>query len=389
MACYISSNHNRFYTALETEFGATATVTEQHRIPAIRMAIKNEQHTVRRRDKTGSRSRMVVPTGGRDQTEFRLETYLTNWANTSAEPPCGPLFRAALGAPPLFDSNKVIASINGRSLTMGGPHGMQVGQALSLGSELRFVQHIVNSTTVQLNAPFSISPSPGAPLNPTITYGPATQLPSVSLFDYWSPATAVQRLLSGAAVNFLKIKINGDFHEVEFHGEARRLIDSASFNAGVGSVAQFPAEPNVGEIAYQIVPGHLGQVWMGSTSSRFYTLTDAEVSIKNNIDMRRREFGFDGPRCLSAGEREVGIRFRLLEQDDDATKGLYAAARNREPISVMLQLGELPGQLCAIYLPTVVPEVPEFDDRNPRLEWAFGLSQASGTVDDEIRIAFA
>jgi len=84
MACYISSNHNRFYTALETEFGATATVTEQNRIPAIRMAIKNEQQTVRRRDKTGSRSRMVVPTGGRDQTEFRLETYLTNWANTSA-----------------------------------------------------------------------------------------------------------------------------------------------------------------------------------------------------------------------------------------------------------------------------------------------------------------
>ena len=69
--------------------------------------------------------------------------------------------------------------------------------------------------------------------------------------------------------------------------------------------------------------------------------------------------------------------------------GLYAAARNREPISVMLQLGEVPGQLSAIYLPNVVPEVPEFDDRNPRVEWAFGLSQASGTVDDEIRIAFA
>lgn len=389
MACYVSSNQNRFYTALETGFGTTATVTEQHRIPAIRLAIRNEQQINQRRDKTGSRSRMVVPTGGRSQTEFRLETYLTNWANTSAEPPCGPLFRATLGAPPIYDGNKVIASMDGRSLTMGSPHGMQIGQALSLGSELRFVQNVVNATTVQVNAPFSITPSPGAPINPTITYSPANQLPSVSLFDYWSPATAVQRVLSGAAVNLLKIKINGDFHELEFHGEARHLIDNVSFNAGTGSLAQFPAEPNVGEIDYQIVPGHLGQVWMGSTSSRFYTLTDAEVSIKNNIDMRRREFGLDGPRCLSAGEREVGIRFRLLEQDDDATKGLYAAARNREPISVMLQLGELPGQLCAIYLPSVVPEVPEFDDRNPRVEWAFGLSQAIGTVDDEIRIAFA
>lgn len=389
MACYISSNNNRFYTALETGFGTTATITQQHRIPAIRLAIKNEQQPVRRRDKTGSRSRMAVPTGVRSQTEFRLETYITNWANTSSEPPCGPLLRAALGATPQYDSNKVVASISGRTLTLGSPHGMTAGQAVSLGAELRFVQHILNATTVELNAPFSITPSPGAPLNPTITYSPATQLPSVTLFDYWSPATAVQRMLSGAAVNLLKIRINGDFHELEFHGEAKHLIDSASFSAGIGSLAQFPAEPNLGEIDYQIIPGHLGQVWMGSTSSRFYTLTDAEVSVKNNIDMHRREFGLDGPRCLSAGEREVGMRFRLLEQDDEATQDLYSAARNREPISVMLQLGELPGQLCGIYMPNVVPEVPEFDDRTPRVEWAFGLSQANGTSDDEIRIAFA
>lgn len=389
MACYVSSNNNRFYTALETGFGTTATVTEQHRIPAIRLAIKTEQQSGRRRDKTGSRSRMAAPTGGRNQTEFRLETYLTNWANTSAEPPCGPLLRAALGAAPKYDSNKVIALMSGRNVTLGSAHELAVGQALSLGTELRFVQHIENATTVQLNAPFSVTPNPGTPLNPTITYSPATQLPSVSVFDYWSPTTAVQRLLSGAAVNLLKIKINGDFHELEFQGEARHLIDSASFRTGIGALTQFPAEPNIGEIDYQIVPGHLGQVWMGTTSSRFYTLTDAEISVKNNIDMRRREFGFDGPHCLSAGEREVGMRFRLLEQDDEATKDLYSAARNREPISVMLQLGELPGQLCAIYMPHVVPEVPEFDDRNPRVEWAFGLSQANGTYDDEIRIAFA
>jgi hypothetical protein len=36
-----------------------------------------------------------------------------------------------------------------------------------------------------------------------------------------------------------------------------------------------------------------------------------------------------------------------------------------------------------------VPEVPEFDDRNPRLEWNFSLSAAQGSVDDEIQIAFA
>ena len=28
-----------------------------------------------------------------------------------------------------------------------------------------------------------------------MTYQPSTELPSVSIFDYWSPATAIQRLL--------------------------------------------------------------------------------------------------------------------------------------------------------------------------------------------------
>lgn len=389
MACYISSNQNRFYTALEPSFGATAAVSAENRIPAIRLTIKHETTSGRRRDKTGSRSRNVVPTGARDQTEYRLETYLTNWANTTSEPPYGPLLRGALGAEPQFDPGKVIASVDGSNVTLGGAHGLTAGQALSLGGEIRFVEAVMNATTVQLNAPFTVVPAAGAPLNPTVTYSPATQLPSVSLFDYWSPSTAVQRLLSGGAVDVLKIKVNGDFHELEFQGEARQLIDSASFTSGLGALTQYPVEPQVGEIDYQIIPGHLGQVWMGSTASRFFTLTDAEVSVKNNIDMRKREFGFDGPRCLAAGEREVGVRFRILEQDDEATKGLYAAARNRQPISVMLQLGEQAGQLCGIYLRSVVPEVPEFDDRNPRLEWAFGLSQASGTVDDEIRIAFA
>ncbi len=389
MACYISSNQNRFYTALEEGFGVTSSVTAENRIPAIRLTIKNETQSGRRRDKTGSRSRNAVPTGTRDQTEYRLETYLTNWANTTGEPSYGPLIQGALGASPQFDGGQTIASANGNNLTLGGPHGLTAGQAISFGSEIRFVEAVVNPTTVQLNAPFSEVPVPGAPLNPTITYSPATQLPSVSLFDYWSPSTAVQRLLSGGAVDTLKIKVNGDFHELEFQGEARQLIDSVSFTEGLGALTEFPAEPQAGEIDYQIIPGHLGQVWMGSTATRFFTLTDAEVSVKNNIDMRKREFGFDGPRCLAAGEREVGMRFRILEQDDEATKGLYAAARNRQPISVMLQLGEQPGQLCGIYLPNVVPEVPEFDDRNPRLEWAFGMSQASGTLDDEIRIAFA
>jgi hypothetical protein len=242
---------------------------------------------------------------------------------------------------------------------------------------------------VELNAPFTLTPTAGSPLNPTITYGPATHLPSVSIYDYWSPSTAVQRIVAGAGVDRMRIKVNSDYHEFEFSGEARDLHDSASFAGGAGGLTSFPDEPGTAGIDYSIIPGHIGQVWIGGGPTQFYTLIDAEIEVFNNLDMRKREFGYAGPTCIAGGQREVGIKFRIYEKDDEATIALYQAAKNRTPIPILIQLGQSAGQLCGVYLPGIVPEVPEFDDRQPRLEWNFSLSQAQGWADDEIQIAFA
>jgi hypothetical protein len=254
---------------------------------------------------------------------------------------------------------------------------------------MRFVVNVNNASTVELNAPFTLTPSAGTPLNPTVTYSPATNLPSVSLFDYWSPSSAIQRLVAGAGVDKMKIKVNSDYHEMQFSGEAKDLIDSASFASGLANLSAYPPEPAIEGVPYDLIPGHIGQVWMGVAPTQFFTLTEAEITINNNIDMRKREFGFAGPTCIAGGEREVGIRFRIYEKDDAATMALYQSARNRTPINIMIQLGQSAGQLCGINLSAVVPEVPEFDDRQPRLEWNFTLSRAQGAVDDEIQIAYA
>ena len=73
-------------------------------------------------------------------------------------------------------------------------------------------------------------PRRGYDMGGTVCYSPATDLPSASIFDYWSPATAVQRILCGAAVNRLAIQVNGDYHQFEFSGSAQDLIDSSSFS---------------------------------------------------------------------------------------------------------------------------------------------------------------
>lgn len=90
-----------------------------------------------------------------------------------------------------------------------------------------------------------------------------------------------------------------------------------------------------------------------------------------------------------AGEREVISKFALLAQDDAQTVALYAAAKQRNPIAAMLQLGQQRGQLMGLYMPNVVPEIPVYNDAKPRLQWEFNNNLAQGISDDEIFVAFA
>jgi len=389
MAGYISSNANRFYCAAENIYGAVPGITAGNRIPAVKLSAKQQLEVTTRKDKTGSRTFAGLPAGGRRKTTFDLRTYLTTWPGGVNAPSYGPLFQAAMGGSRLvFNGGTAGSGSSPTNVTFSAPHGLISGQAVAYLQELRFVAAIINTTSVQLNAPLSTTPLAGAPLGPTVTYFAGSQLPSVSVFDYWSPATAVQRILCGAGVDQMTIKVNGDFHEFQFSGVAQELVDSTSFAGGIGQLTSFPSEPALAAFDYSIVPGHMGQVWLGNAPNRFFTLTDGEVTVGNNLDMRAREFGTSLPRALAPGTRDVSITFQLYGQDDVPTKTLYQAAKQQSPVAVMLQLGQQPNQLFGAYLKSLVPEVPEYDHTDTRLKWHFRSSRAQGTVDDEIIVAF-
>jgi hypothetical protein len=389
MSCYIASTNNRFYTAVEQTYGSVSAIDGGHRFPAVKLSIRQAPNGVQRKDKTGSRTFFGLPPHTRNQTTFELRTYMTGWGDQSREPAYGPMFQAALGGAPLFFNGALAgAGAAGKILPFSQPHGLAPGQAVTFGSEIRFVAAIVDDFAVQLNAPFTMLPGEGSPAGATVTYSPATKLRSASIFDYWSPSEAVQRILCGAGVDKMAVRVNGDFHEFTFSGAARDVIDSSSFAAGQGQLESFPPEPAPGIFDYTIIPGHLGQAWLGTAPDRFFTITEAEISLDNDLDLRAREFGADGPRCIAAGMRNVQVDFSLYEQDNEATKALYQAARQRSPIEVMFQLGQEAGQLFGVYLKSVVPEVPEFDDSEKRLAWRFTSCRAQGTMDDEIYVAF-
>lgn len=389
MASYISSNANRFYTGLEGSYGQTPAIGAQNRFPAVKLTAKNALEKTDRRDKTGSRTFVGIPAGLRRTTSFDLTTYMTSWTGQGSGPAYGPLFQASMGATPVwYAGGTVAAGSSGTLLVFAAAHGLAGGQGVSCNGEIRFVTAIVSATAVQVNAPFSSAPSAGTELSPCISYFPATELPSVSLFDYWDPRTALQRILCGAAVNRMTVTLNGDFHQFEFEGMAQDLIDSGSFAAGMGQLNAFPAEPALGAFDYSIVPGNMGEAWLGSSPSQFYTITSGTFQLDNSLDLRAKEFGSNLPRAIAPGPRSVTAAFNLYEMDDAATQGLYQAARQQSPISVMFQLGQQTGQAMGVYLMSVVPVVPEFDDGDNRLQWKFQGSRAQGTADNEMVVAF-
>lgn len=386
---YILSNDNRFYVALEQSYGVAANVTASNRIPAVKLTTKQQVERVQRADKTGSRTFAGNPSGLRTQTSFGLKTYMSNWASTNSAPPHGPLFQACFGGAPALSAGGTISGTSGSTtLTLSAPHGLSPGAAVTSGGEIRFVTVVVNANTIQINAPFSSLPPINSQTGATATYQPAESLPSLTFYDYWSPGTSVQRILGGMAVDTLSIKVNGDFHEFDFNGAAQDLVDTSSFQGGQFGLSAFPAEPSVAPISYSLVPGNLGQVWLGTSPTQFFTLTAATVTFSNNLDLRTREFGTTLPLAIVPGQRTVAINFSLYQLDNTATAALYQASRQRSPMNIMMQLGQQQGQLFGIYMQSVVPEVPAFDDSDRRQQWQFQSCRAQGSVNDEIYVAF-
>jgi hypothetical protein len=390
MAECVLSNRNRFYAELESTFGQVPTVSVTDRFAGVRLGIRQRTEAPRRRDKVGGRTYTGAAPGARRFTTFDLSAYPVVRANPATPPTLGPLVQAAMGATPvIFSGATAGAGSSVNAVVFSSAHGLVKGQAFGFNNEIRFVETVTSPTTVLVNAPLSTAPTSGQALSGAVTYFPADELPSVSVFDYWDPSTVVSRILNGACVGRFRVRVNADFHELEFAGEAQDVLDSVTFLPGQGGLSSFPAEPTGAETTLTPIPGNLGQAWLGTpAASRFFSITSASVEVDNDLDLRSREFGSVTPTCAAAGVRRVIADIDLYEHDDEATRSLYAAARTESTMQVMFQLGEATGSLIGVYLPKVAPQVPEFDDGRRILQWRFRDSRAQGATNDEIVVAF-
>jgi hypothetical protein len=324
----------------------------------------------------------------RRASAFEFETNLMASDQSVVAPAAGALVQAALGATPrITGAQTATLGSDARQLSFGAPHGLQEGDAVVVGSELRFVESVPSATQVSLVAPLSLEAG-AATVLPAVRYAPAATMPSVTIYDYWDPATAVQRVVTGAGVDEMELRIDGTEHRLRFRGPVAQHIDSASFAPQMGGLAQFPAEPEIEAQSWAPVPGNLGQAYIGSSPSKMLTLTQAIVRINNNLATRNFEFGAMQPLALAPGDREVDVQFEVYSTDDAVFGELYHAAQTETPVPLTIQLGDQPGAMAGVHLKSFIPQVPDYDDGETRLLWNFRSSRAQGTGDDEIYFAF-
>ncbi len=387
MNCYISTRDSRYYAAIEPAFGQVAAVTAAERFSGLGLRVLQKWDEPQRRDKTGTRSYQGVAGRLRKRTWFEMRTYLYARESGDAKPRCGALIEGAMGAAPRVHTGGLpVVQVSGMTATFGAPHGLQPGDGIVLGSELRVVTACPDAQTAWLSAP--LSGQAGSTTGGAVSYGLALKPPSVSLYEYWTPETAVQRILNGCVVDEMSVELNGDFHELGFRGMAAGVIDSKTFEAQQGGLTSFPAEPAVAPLMEMPVPGHLGQAWVGTTAPPLETVAEARIRVRNHAELRWRDFGLTEPKCVVPGDREVTVDLEVYGDSSAACEALYASASRREPMPLMVQMGEIPGGISGIYIPNFVPAPPEFLDDEERLRWRLRGSVAQGTREDELYVVF-
>jgi len=182
MSCYISSNNNRVYVALESNYGQAAAVTGGNRIPLVKLAAQQVPEQTGRRDKTGSRTFAGLPNRIRRRTHFQLNTFMTQWTDQTVQPTHGPLFQASMGASPIIFAGGTVAVVTAQTqIQLAAAHGLVPGQGITSGGEMRFVTAVLNTTTVFINAPFTNDPEAGGTIGATATYPLATDVGSATL----------------------------------------------------------------------------------------------------------------------------------------------------------------------------------------------------------------
>lgn len=317
----------------EVTFGTIPTVAAANACRHINAGLVAVVNNYPRPDKTGTRSQ-VIGLLGRKSATWSLSASLAGNGAPGIAPDCGPLLTALFGIAPT----------------------------------------VVAATSVTYNL---TDPSP---------------IPSFSLFSFRTPSTMTQRVVEGAVVGEATFQLGQNIATWSASGSGIWCLDSDNFAASdvtqKGGLAAYPTEP--------VSPITNGNSAVGFTGQATFDgnviaeIQSATVRLRSGNMVATDTFGSYYPTLTEGEMRACGLSFTVYDSDGTGIKNMKAKALTQTPITVILQIGTITGNIWTFTLNNVQLAAPTYDDSKNRYMCVFPESLAHATsilVRDECVLA--
>jgi len=410
---YSNSRQQRVYLLPEATLGTvpnTAGAANFAGANACRITkfnIRNNVATIRRPDKTGTRSLTQGVTGKRTAS-WESDMAVAPNGTVAIKPDCDPILTAGFGQSPtvIVASVKSITAISAATpaVCTCAAHGLgatgaympititAAANALYLGSWIALVIDASTFSLVGSTAAMGASASASAQVG-SVVYTLSDTVLSFAALNARQPWTVFQEIAAGCVVGSMNFSLNQDMATWTASGTAKAAIDSVNFSSldttGQSGLAAFPgSEPASPVTNGNAVSGFLGQLVIDGNIMGTLKSMGIKVGINSGLDFA---FGSYYATLPSGATRVVSANVSLFEQDDAASSNIYTKALTKAPVVVVGRIGNTSGSMMAIVLKGVQMEFPDQDDSSNR--WVMTIGDSTATAStlvalDEVTLMF-
>lgn len=351
---YALTRLERMYLQVIATYGTipnttgTATVAGANACRHTKLALDNTVATIQRMDKTGSRTATPGARGrsfGRWSASFDLAPNGT----AGVKPDADPIIQGFMGQA-------------GAATTATAANGFPSG-----------------TTVVDASAAWK--------------YTLSDSIIPFALWSFRQPSTVDQRVGNSALVSKASFNLGQDQAATwTAEGECKYVLHSKLFSVSdadmKGGLTAFPSEPGSPVTNGGIIPGFTGLAQVAGNT--IATIRNATVNIEPGNVPIKDTFGTWTPSDSEGDARKVSTRISLYEDDTTAYSDMLAASHSKAGLSIVYQLGTVPGSIVVFVLKGVELETPTLEEER-RYTASFPDSQAKGTsltARDELVIWF-
>lgn len=220
----------------------------------------------------------------------------------------------------------------------------------------------------------------------SVTYSLADASPSMSIFNYYDPASIIQELILGAIVQNVRVEWGGDVPMIELSGQGI-TNDSGRFATSdateKGGLTSFPTRPAAPVTNGTPQPGFLGTITLDGVA---YTIfRSGSLSMASGRELPQDVFNSYHPGSPAQDERDVRLDFTMDEDDGANFKALLLKSQGKTAWDAIIQIGTLAGSIFTATIKRLQFDAPERDDGSRKLGRRFtGKAHGTASLKDEL-----